>query len=612
MAHLRKKIVVVLTIVSLVSVSSGLYFWLQNNQKITANRKLTAIEILSYLPNSIHIFVYHNVDTLKNYFDSQTILKMFLLSNKTSIDALDGIILTNEGTYLILDGLIFKNGMKIEKQFLSMDIKIGDKIRTFFGSNNQIDTLGYADNESTLINSSSYLCVTIKNGIGFATAVFSVLPSTKNYDLLEVIGISYYGYTSINNYYYLNFTSNILIHVGAGELMNFTHTQKCVDFFINGAVITPESEISLRQVIRARAEQVGSIGANFLFNSIKNRELYTSPLLAENVSMGTSDRFGNIASYGIVAKALQRYNLNSSKIRQWLIAHQKYGLWGFHAGPVNTSIVCSGTNAPVEVDAIDSALVFEGLFNLSSIALLDIYRRPSGGFTAQLNDTGGPYSMNSSNQIWFWCQEDYGVTANAFYFLNNLSLSNSSILEYLKLHFNERCSMWLANPYYIEYLTARALKNQTGTAIYLQNITQKILNETNLDGSWGNYDKALSTAFAILTLKELNYTGLELDRGLLQLIKMQQANGNWNSSDIYFSALDRGLTNLYKSININGEYFDYILYKDIDSIITTSYCILALSNPISNYSIAPENIHTGSPFHTPRSYIEYVLNNYVT
>ena len=537
---------------------------------------------------------------------------MFFLSDEIPINSLNGIILTNEGTYYLLNELVYKDGVYITKENPSMKDKIGTQINQFFGNIKQIDTLGYADNETTPKNTSVFLCVSIVDGIGYAKTILSKLPSFANYDLLEIVGVQYHGYTTIDNYYCLNFTNKIYKHVNAGTLVNFTHTQNCVDFFINGAEFTPDLEISIRHTIRTIAKQVSIKGANYLETNIKNRDLKFSPIIAKNVSMGTSEYFGNIAPYGIVAKALNLLNLNITKIRNWLIEHQRYGLWGYHTGTINTSIISSGTNDPVEVDAIDSTLVFEGLFNQSSISLLEMYRQSSGGYLAQLNDTGGPYSMNSSKENWFWCQEDYGVSASAFYFLDNISLSNSSTLDYLKTHFDNRSSMWIANPYYIEFLTARALKNHNGTEIFLQNITQKILNEKNADGTWGYYDKELSTAFAILTLSTLNYTGIELDRGILRLIEMQQEEGNWNSSTIFFSALDRGTNGLGKSIEINGNYFDYILYEDIDPIITTSYCVIALNQLPQTYSLCYNNQSLGSQFVSVSSYIEHVLNIYVT
>lgn len=606
MVHLKKKTVFLIIIICTVPFLSILFFIPQNS------RKLTAFEVLNYLPATIEVFVYHDIDAYKQFFSPQIIFEMFFLSEQIPINSLQGIVLSDEGTFIVLDGAVYKNGSLMEKQTPSMTDKIGNLTRTFFGDITPIHTLGFADNHSTKINSSSFLCVSVnENGIGNAQAIFSVLPSTKNYDLLETIGVFYHGYTKIGEYYHLNFTNDIQTHVEAGQLMNFTHTQMCIEFFINGAELAPNSEVSLRKVIRSRAEVSALLGANYLSDRIMRDDLSISPIIAKNISMGTYTYFGNVAPYGIVAKALAQWHLNYSLLQAWLIDHQQYGLWGYHSGFVNTSVVTSGTNDTAEVDAIDSCLVFEGLFNASSIQLLDMYRRPSGGFLAQLNDTEGPYSMNSSAQIWFWCQEDYGVTASAYYFLNNISLSNSSTLEYLKNNFHERASMWLANPYYIEYLTARALKNQSGTDSYLQNITQKIVNETNPDGTWGHFDKALSTALAVLTLKELNYTGIELDRGLFNLMKMQQSEGYWSGSNIFFSALDRGASALNSSIEINGAYFDYILYEDINPIITSSYCVLALSNNSPYYSILPETPSLGNPFINISSYIEYVLRVYV-
>ncbi|MHA1356474.1 MAG: hypothetical protein ACTSQI_22165, partial [Candidatus Helarchaeota archaeon] len=460
-----------------------------------------------------------------------------------------------------------------------------------------IDVLGYINDSRTAIKGDSYLSVKIEDGIGYGIAVLEEPISTDKYELLEVVGVNYVKMKHFFNHYYVYYTNSISVHINSGILNNFTSTQNCVNFFLYGGILNELLEISLRRKIRLYASGAASNGIAFLSQNIDSRNLTVSPILTINTSSNLTSWKGNVAPYGLVLKTLKDYNENYTKLENYLLQSQQNDLWPYHQGFIPTSI--------------DSSLVFEGIFNATSINLTKIFMKNSGGFLGQLNDTNSPYSMNSSLPVQFWCQEDYGTTAACYYFLNLIDQANQTTLTYLKDHFADRSSLWIANPYFIDYLTARALYNQSNTEQLCTNLTKSILSQKNPDGTWGSFDVAISTAFAILALETLNYTGYEVDYARYKLTLMQNLDGSWNSSTLFYWAFYLG-QNSTSSVNlyINGNYFEYFLCEDSDPIITTSLVLLSLENNSRLYGASLNYEATGPLFNSLPEYLSHVIATY--
>lgn len=582
--------------VSLVMVSSIVLYY--NFPRTEEN--LLFLEYFKHLPDNINGFTYFNLIAIRDYYNDSIINAMFLLNPNFSVAEAIAVILSSNGTYLVyMNESIYNYDYQCfaDEVENSLYNKMYPKVLKLFGNVRRIDVLGYLNDSRTAITGDTYLSVKIEDGIGFAIAVFEEMPSILKYELLEVVGVFYERMDTNSKYYFVYYTNIFSIHIDSGIINNFNSTANCINFFLYGGTINELLETSLRHKIRIYASLAAEKGIDFVYNDIQARNLTYSPIITINSSSGFSERKGNVAPYGIVLEVLKDYNKNYTKLEAYLLQLQQDDLWPYHQGFISTSI--------------DSTLVFGAIMNETSINILKIFMKNSGGFLGQLNDTSSPYSMNSTLKVQFWCQEDYGTTASSYYFLNQIGEANQTTLTYLKSNFEKRSSLWIANPFYIDYLTARVLVNQSDTDDILLNLTKSILSQKNSDGTWGSYDLELSTAFAILALETLNYTGYEVDLARYKLTLMQNSDGSWNSSNLYYWATYLGQnTTSPLNLYINDHYFEYFLCEDIDRIITTSFVLFALRNNSRLYGTTLDYSLTGPLFPSLQEYLSHVLAIY--
>ncbi|MFX1293743.1 MAG: hypothetical protein ACFFD2_02620 [Promethearchaeota archaeon] len=592
---LRKKIIV-LTIISIITVSSTIYI-------VFLRRKtdyLSFLESFKYLPATVTGFTYFNLITLRNYYNETILKSMYFLNENFNLTLVNALILSSNGTYIIYENgsvLNYDDSVFVSQLENSIYGKIYSKVSLFYGNNRRIDVLGYINDSRTKIKGDSFLSVNIENGLGNGIAVFEEPISTYRYELLEAVGVKYLKMEQVLNYYYVYYTNTISVHIDSGIMNNFTSTQHCVNFFLYGGILNELLETSLRRKIRLYASNAATKGINYVYQDVESRTLTDSPIIVTNMSSNVTFWKGNIAPYGLVLRVLKDYKKNYTKLENYLVQSQTDNLWPYHSGYISTSI--------------DSSLVFEGILNQTSINLTKTFMKNSGGFLGQLNDTDSPYSMNSTPQVEFWCQEDYGTTAACYYFLDQITEANQTTLAYLKDHFDDRSSLWIANPYFIDYLTARAIYNQSGTEELCINLTKNILSQRILNGTWGSFDTALSTAFAILALEALNYSGYEVDYARYKLTLMQNPDGSWNSSNIFYWALYLGEnSSSSENLYVNGNYYEYFLCEDRDPIITTSVVLLALENNSRLYGETISYELIGPHFDTLPQYLANIISIY--
>ena len=180
-----------------------------------------------------------------------------------------------------------------------------------------------------------------------------------------------------------------------------------------------------------------------------------------------------------------------------------------------------------------------------------------------------------------------------------------------------------------DYFLAMAMKNEPELEVFRDRLKNEILVSINEDYSFGNFDVATSTAFAILALNELGFT----DRVLaLSQLKMLDYFSDEIISTPFYSTLkldqnkfspaqitamifaDRGK----QIIDIEDEYYSISLYEDRVGIIRNSVMSMALSvksNPQNNdveiLKKKDDNINEIYGCKSQREYIKLIMRNYV-
>ncbi|MHA1378169.1 MAG: hypothetical protein ACTSRG_07285 [Candidatus Helarchaeota archaeon] len=608
-----KKSLLIIILITCISISP--LFFISSSKSLNFYLNIPEdLKALQFLPSSIKSITYFNIEKMRNFISDNTIRRMYFLPEFVNLDEIKSLIIFDSWNctaedlpyFLLKDGRVVKDGITLEKKWPSLFTKILFELQIIIIPT-ELDVFGYIEKNNQKPRNNVFLFLTIdNNGMAEGYGVFKNLPNTQNYPILSAVGITFKGISNFLGRNYVHFRNYIYMHTeDSGNLTNFTRTGFCPEFFAQEGEIEGDLELSLRNVTRMRAMDAAEKGIQYINNDIILRNLSSDfPILIKNMTSGTNKRSGNIAPYGSILKVLEIYNSTNStynastyKLKEWLINTQNHDLWGFHEGYIATSL--------------DSSLVFEGLTNDTAINATQIFRTGTGGFIAQLNDSRYPYySMDVIEENNFWMNEDFGTTAYCYYFLNSINKKNITTLNFLINNYENRSSMWIANPYYIDYITAKALFNQTGASNLIQDLINKTLINRNSDGTWGNFDKVLSTSFAILTLSELNYSGIEVDIGKLKLVQMQNQNGSWDSSDLYFSALYKGKEGSPNNLCVNGGYYDLTLYEDIDQIVTSSWAVLALNTKL-DYGTSRNLPINNCPFASVTDYIKHVLQIYV-
>ncbi|MHA1144016.1 MAG: hypothetical protein ACTSRW_04705 [Candidatus Helarchaeota archaeon] len=570
------------------------------------------IQLMKFLPNSINSYIYLDIEALRTCISDSTLRMIFQLDESWNMAEIKGVGMTDqwdpsEGeqpVVLMRDGRVFDNKIQIFAKINSLYSRLKPYILTInYQQYPEINGFTFIDANISLMRYHTFSFGYFQDGIMHAFGAFKYQPNLQNYQILETVGVYYKGSAISNGWYYVYYDNNVYIHaVDSGTLTEYTRRPFCGGFFEQAGGISGALEESLRNVTRMRAELAAIKGIDFLSNNISQRNFSTDYLLlVHKIALGSTELMCNVAPYGSILKVLDyfnktdiKYNESTHSLREWLLSTEVDLLY-----PMDTDSMCT---------AFDSATVFEGLAKNDSVNQTQVFRQADGGYIAQLNDSSYPnYSMDVYPWNEHWMLEDYGTTAMVYYFLDSFGYQNDTTVQYLIDNFENRSSMFIANPYYIDYLTARVLINQNGTNALMNSLLNDLLQKRNSDGTWGQYDVTLSTAFALLALKAMNYEGIEIDIGKLKLLQQQNVDGSWDASTLWYSTyVGTGNDLLY----IGNKTYQLTLWEDYQGLVTTSFIIDALNIDIS-YGTSLNLPTCGDSFLTIRDYIYYSLSIYV-
>ena len=459
------------------------------------------------------------------------------------------------------------------------------------------------------------LHLSIQDRYGLAKAIFHREPSQAHYELLRVVGVEYLGGQMGEDGFISMFRNRLPAHLHAGALANYERTGNCNRFFFNHGEIDPTVEAGLIRALESRIEWAQSAGlhaAEELAFEACNKQLAMS---CHPPSPELPFNYGDLVPLGFLLRALNQSSRQAGKdaaglLREKLLASRQSRLWSFHTGRLITST--------------DSVLVLQALADTEGVECLELFADGFGGYYPQLwslQREPGRMRMDYSNA--HWCQADFATTCLVRGLRAEANLPTLTSSQYLEDHFETRSGLYFANPYLTDFALATALREDSAASPLKRRLTSEILASMNEDYSFGNYDRALSTSLAILSLAALGCRGRLVCLSQLRLLEMMEPAGTWPECTPFYSTflvnaslqanLGEGLETRKGSsdhLDVDGSRYELSLYVDKHRIISTSIAILALSEPCDPRQREIDGCKAGSAHqrYKSSSHADYISN----
>ena len=550
-------------------------------------------QILRLLPASLDWMVLFNLSAVKSITEDATVKEMFFLPTDTKLDLYSHAILTNQGGFLapcegatLIDSSS-QNSWSIEKTETSLHERFSERVSMFLVD--EADCLGMG---KTSPFPPVLLHLKISSEYGEAKAIFEKEPNREDYELLRAVGVKFLGGHQEGSYYIAEFRNRLPVHIHAGILAHFSRTGNCNLFFLQHGNIDSQ----LREGLIKTSESRVNWGKNLCFQKVaqlgheachQSMAMMCQPPLSVK-----SFPFGDLVPLGFVLKALNAAPSDSSisiirqEVRSFLLSKRQNLLWSFDTDGLITST--------------DSVLVLQGFNEPESVEALEIFAENCGSYhphpphtyCPQLSsEDEQPGKMLVTDENRHWCQPDYATTCLVKALRKKAGLATKTTTDDLAAGFETRSGLFFANPYMVDWVLASALNKDESAIELKQKLLAEILTSMNDDYSFGTYDVALSTAFAILSLAILGCCGRKLRLAQLRLLEFIDSQGNLPKETPFYSTLliDRqaispnrlfrlSLSDRRKQIiQINEQYHGISYYDDSHRMITTAVVALALA-----------------------------------
>lgn len=549
-------------------------------------------KILRLLPASLDWMVLFNLSAVRNITEDTTVKVMFFLPTDTKLDLYSHAILTNQGGFLapcegatLIDSSS-QNSWSIEKTETSLHERFSERVEMF--PVDEADCLGMGEKSPF---PPVLLHLKISSGCGEAKAIFEKEPDQEDYELLQAVGVKFLGGHQELSYYIAEFRNRLPVHIHAGILAHFSRTANCNLFFLQHGNIDSQLKKGL---IKASESRV-TWGKNLCFQKVaqlgRKACNQSMAMMCQPPLSVKAFPFGDLVPLGFILKALNTASDSSiSTVRQelqsFLLNKRQDRLWSFHTDGLTTST--------------DSVLVLQGFNEPESVKALEIFAENCGSYhphpphtyCPQLSsEDEQPGKMLVTNENRHWCQPDYATTCLVKALRKEANLATKTTTDDLAAGFETRSGLFFANPYMVDWVLASALNKDESATELKQKLLAEILASMNDDYSFGVYDLALSTAFAILSLAILGCREKILRLAQLRLLEFIDSQGNLPKETPFYSTLviDRqaispnllfrlSLSDRRKQIiQVNDQYHGISYYDDSHRMITTAVVALALA-----------------------------------
>ena len=553
-------------------------------------------QILSTLTSSLEWMVLFDLKAIRKIADDVTILRMYHLPAEIDLDSYSHVVLCNEGRFLadsqqpMLIEPISGHGWTEEEIEQSLADRYSDRLRLFNVDEAHCLGLGEMPPFTPVI-----LHLKIQSGVGQGQAIFTQPPTQKDYELLRAVGVTFLGGETKDDYYLARFQNRLPIHIHAGILSHFSRTAHCNIFFLRHGNIDATLKAGLLQAAEHRINHGRKRSFKALVNLAETGCEQSLSMVCQPPLNNRAFDYGDLVPLGFVLKGLNRAVTLSlddeetitaacEKLSQYLLEHRQQELWAFHSERLITST--------------DSALILQGFNRPQSLEALEMFADGKSGYYPQSWSTEGlPHTMIQSQSTAHWCQADYGTTCLVAALRQEANLTTKTSIEYLAEGMSNRSGLYFANPYLVDWFLARAIAGDTSTAPLRSQLLSEILASINDDYSFGLYDRAFSTALAILAMTELGYRGQKMRVAQLRLLEFMGKDGLFPKATPFYSSLSLDSELEHKDIirllmrqaifenrpkqicKVEGKYHSISLYEDTHCMITTALAALALSEP---------------------------------
>lgn len=447
------------------------------------------------------------------------------------------------------------------------------------------------------------LHVTIRDGYGQARAIFHHKPCEDHYELLKAVGVEYQGGYSAEAGFLALFRNRLPAHIHAGALAGYTRTGNCNQFFLNHGEIDRSLEAGLIQASESRTawgRETGLPAARKLADRACEACL---AMTCQPPSFQSRFQYGDLVPLGFLLKALNQGpgdQQPGARVREKLLAGRQGALWPFHTGRLVTST--------------DSVLILQALPEREGVEALEGFSDGHGRYYPQLwSQTKQPGRMLISESNAHWCQPDFATSCLVRSLRAETGLSQVTPLQYLESYFENRSGLYFANPYLTDWAFACAIRADAHATELQARLRQEIFAGMNDDDSFGTYDIALSTSFAILSLAALGCRGRLLRLAQLRLLDLMDASsGLWPECIPFYSTFRASAADEPRTcpqiLDIDGSLYELSLYIDTHRIIATAVAVLALGEHCDPEvrDLELRNVATIHPRYRCRNHAEYV------
>ena len=281
----------------------------------------------------------------------------------------------------------------------------------------------------------------------------------------------------------------------------------------------------------------------------------------------------------------------------------RQNLWPFQSGdlPTATDSALILLGFPDDTDDLAGTIQALELFSDNEGGYFPQLRKSAAaadqpvGFESALNDA----SMAASRWNDHWCQPDFGTTCFVRFHRSSASLPTSTPVSYLERGYDQRSSLFFANPYFIDWALALGLEGDTSSEAGLlrEKLKGEILAGMLPDHSFGSFDETISSALAILALISLGYEDRTLFLACLSLAERVIHDRAFSVCAPFYSSLKlpESIATFYRSsidepgsqvVSAGEGVYLISYYLDGYNIIATALITLALEGCLSQFKLS--------------------------
>ena len=555
---------------------------------------MTTRAILTALPATAAPAVAFRLDALRPFADAALLRAMFALPETWQDGADTHVVLTPAGPLLVDGQGVVRVAARPTEPLAPVR---GPSLATRFAASLALlpeedgDCLGVGQlpGQPPVV-----LHVRIDGVVGHASAWFGAAPSGERLDLLRSVGVEWVDTHEVGGgAVVVRFRNRLDRHLTAGILAGFRRTDHCNMFFLQQG--RPDGAIE-QGLVSAAADRIryAADKAMSRLRALAERSVHT-PLALRCLPPppAVEEPYGDLVPLGFLLAACPH-----EPLRSVVAAHGRDGLWSYHRGGLAT--------------AMDTGFVALGIADGRTVHALDAFEGPDGGSYAQRwADTPTPGAMLRTPANAHWCQEDFVTTCLVEAVRREHGQpARAGVLAWLDRRYANRHSVFVANPFLVDWALARAAvgpdadANADGPAAELaRRLRTDLLAAQNPDGTFGRFDRGLSTALAALAVARLGVRGKPLLMAQLALADLIDAEGAAPTATPFFSALleppaslqDRSAT---ASEPEPGRGYSVTYYRDVHAIISTALTALALDE---SHDVIDGGIRLGCRAHRPDS-----------